>query len=81
MEFADVQFAAVAGVIVSLVTQLIKKYLPKADPRYIVMGLCALVGLGYSLVVSFVPQDVLTNMAAIGTLAWVTGTGVYKLQK
>ncbi len=71
----------VFGTVMTFLVQILKTSFPKLNPRHLAIGLAAIAGITYALVVSFVPQDIIIRAVAISGLAWGFGTSLYKLQK
>lgn len=74
-------FATVAGVLITLATQLLKKKYPETNPRYFSVGLSFGFGLLYALGITFIPTEFLAKMSAFGSAVFVMATGLYKVQK
>lgn len=71
---------SIAAALVVILTAIIKRY-SEVNPRYISAGLCALAGLIYALIKTFVPMEIINHMAAFALLVFGFATSVYKLSK
>lgn len=64
----------ISGVLITSITQLIKKHTNIEDPRIVVVGLSILAGMIYQLFVYFTPADLQASITefALGALATAT---------
>lgn len=72
---------AMAVVIVTLGTEILKRNFPLVDARYFSIALSLSCGLIYALSVTFIPEEMLKAVSTFALLAFTFATAIYKLQK